>query len=103
MPHMVKFHERNEYLKTGSKPLKMVYRDNYEVIIPTSQPDVQLLRIPPQFYDRIADLPTSYMDYTPKDKYTIFQLIEEIIDNTLKFNDDIDLFQQYVNIKEVPQ
>lgn len=102
MPHMVKPHERNEYIKTVSKPLKIVYRDNCEMIIPTSQPNVQALRIPPQFYDRIADLPISYADYTPKNNDTIFQLIEDIIDNTLKFNDDIDLFQQYVNVKEVP-
>jgi len=54
-------------------------------------------------FDRLQELPTQYSYMTPEDKCSIFDLVEEVISNTMKSNwTDGNFFNEFIDIKEVP-
>ena len=64
---------------------------------------VRALEIPEKFYGRVAELPQRYSEYTAENKHTLFNLIEDIIADTIKTNwTDGNFFNEFVEIKEVP-
>lgn len=80
MPHITKYSEKMQCLK---KP--------------------RTLAIPSFMCDRLKELTQQYSYMTPPDKCTIFNLIEEVIENTMKSNRiNGDFFNKFVDVKEVP-
>ena len=72
-------------------------------IVKAADQCVRALQIPTRFYDQIKEVPPQYSDYTTENKQTLFDLISEIIDDTLKSNwTDGNFFNEFVDIKEVP-
>lgn len=104
MPRIVKWDEKRACVKFSPKPVKMVFENGDGVLsyvtIPTS---TKLLKIPQQFYDVFQDFPQSYNNITLKDQKRIFDLIEDIISDTMKSNwIEENFFNKFVDIKEVP-
>ena len=99
MPHIVKYQERMQCIKP-----KIWEEDlQYKYVRPISQSAVRALQIPDRFMDIVKSFPTHYVDYTPHDKCTLFNLIEEIIDETLSDRcKNSEFFNEFVDIKEVP-
>ena len=105
MPRIVKWDEKRTCVKISPKPVKMVCESDDGVLsyvtIPTN---TKLLKIPEQFYGVFQDLPQSYSEYTSENKKTLFDLIEEIIRDTMTSNlSDDTFFKDFVEIKEVPK
>ena len=85
MPHIVKWQEKRQCVR------------------PVAEQTARVLAVPQQFYSVLEDLPTRYSDYTTKNKRTLFNLIENIISDTMKSNwTDGNFFNEFVDIKEVP-
>lgn len=118
MPHITKYSEKIKCIK---KPVDTLWSEDLKwKYLPVSEDDrqflpvppairkaadatVRALAIPPYMYDRLKDLPTQYSYMTPEDKCSIFDLIEDVIANTIttSFADD-EFFKDFVDIKEVP-
>lgn len=115
MPYITKYSEK---IKCIRKPIDGLWTEDLErKYLPVSPEDnrqylathpiartaIRALMIPPFLYDRLQALPSQYSYMTPEDKCTIFDLIEEVIDSTMKSNwINENFFNEFVNIKEVP-
>lgn len=108
MPHITKYSEKMQCIR---KPVDRVWKEDLERkykripegVAAAAQTAVRALAIPPYMFDRLQDLPQQYSYMTPQDKCTIFDLIEEVIENTMKSNwTDGNFFNEFVDIKEVP-
>ena len=106
MPHITKIQEKRQCIKMYSDELWYLDRERMYVhpsIIKAADQCVRALQIPTRFYDQIKEMPPQYSDYTTENKQTLFDLISEIIDDTLKSNwTDGNFFNEFVDIKEVP-
>lgn len=101
MPHITKYSEK---MKCVRSRMKEIWSEDlkYKYVIPEGEP-AKVVVVPEKFYGIIQTLPSHYSDYTAGDKQTLFSLIEEIIDNTMKSNwTNGDFFNEFVDIKEVP-
>ena len=100
MPRILKLHERQECIKSKMP----VWDGKLQYASAISEKATRCLAIPKQFYEAFQDLPQSYSEYTSENKKTLFDLIEEIIRDTMTSNlsDDI-FFKDFVEIKEVPK
>lgn len=78
--------------------LPRVFNSNSFDRVSNSNSLVKCLPIPEKFYDIIKELPRNYSKYTFKDKKTLYDLIEEIIDS---YNFEYNL-EFFTDIKEVP-
>ena len=101
MPHIVKYAEKRQCVRPKeelwSEDLKLKY------VRPVAEQAARVLAVPQQFYSVLEDLPTRYSDYTTENKRTLFDLIEDIISDTMKSNwTDENFFNEFVDIKEVP-
>jgi hypothetical protein len=101
MPHITKWQEKRQCVRPKeelwSEDLKLKY------VRPVAEQAVRALAVPQQFYSVLEDLPTRYSDYTTENKRTLFDLIEDIISDTMKSNwTDGNFFNEFVDIKEVP-
>lgn len=101
MPRILKLHERQECIK----PKMPVWDgDKLQYVSAISEKATRCLAIPKQFYEAIQDLPQSYSEYTLENKKTLFDIIEEIIRDTMTSNlSDDTFFKDFVEIKEVPK
>lgn len=101
MPRILKLYERQECIKPK---LPVWDKDKLQCASSVSEKAVKCLSIPKQFYEAFQDLPQSYSEYTSENEKTLFNLIEEIIRDTMTSNlsDDI-FFKDFVEIKEVPK
>lgn len=108
MPHITKYSEKIKCIKTPvdsiwSEDLKLKYVQVSPSVSAAAQTAVRALAIPPHMLERLQALPNQYSYMTPEDKCTIFDLIEEVIDSTMKSNwTDGNFFNEFVDIKEVP-
>ena len=101
MPHITKWQEKRQCVrpKEGlwSEDLKLKY------IRPVADQAVRALAVPEKFYSILEELPQRYSEYTTENKHTLFDLIEQIIDDTMKSSwTDGNFFNEFVDIKEVP-
>lgn len=108
MPHITKYSEKIKCIKT---PLDRIWSEDLErryepipiAIQKAADACVRALAIPPYLYDKLRELPNQYSYMTSEDKCTIFDLIEEVIDSTMKSNwTNENFFNEFVDIKEVP-
>ena len=118
MPHITKYEEKMQCIR---KPVDALWTEDLKrKYLPVSDDDRQYLPIPPaikkaadatvralaipeKFYGMLAELPQRYSEYTAESKHTLFDLIEEIIDDTMKSTlTDGNFFNEFVDIKEVP-
>ena len=108
MPHITKYSEKIKCIKP---PIDKLWKEDLErkyVRVPESvsaaaQTAVRALAIPPHMLERLQELPTQYSYMTAEDKCNIFDLMEEVISNTIKSNWTEDNFlKDFVDIKEVP-
>lgn len=118
MPHITKYEEKMQCIK---KPVDALWTEDLKrKYLPVSDDDRQYFPIPPaikkaadatvralaipeKFYGMLAELPQRYSEYTAESKHTLFDLIEEIIDDTMKSTlTDGNFFNEFVDIKEVP-
>ena len=104
MPHITKLSEKRLCVRSPqvkhddwSMDLELKY------VRPVAEQAVRALAIPEKFYSMVAELPQRYSEYTAENKHTLFDLIEQIIDDTMKSNwTDGNFFNEFVDIKEVP-
>ena len=101
MPRILKLRERRECVKSK---MPVWDGDKLQYVSAIGEKATKCLAIPKQFYEAFQDLPQSYSEYTSENKKTLFDLIEEIIKDTMTSNlsDDI-FFKDFVEIKEVPK
>lgn len=118
MPHITKYSEKIKCIKP---PIDKLWKEDlerkyqrivgddarYEPVPPAirkaADACVRALAIPPYLYDRLQELPDKYSYMSAQDKCSIFDLIEEVIDSTMKSNwTDGNFFNEFVDIKEVP-
>ena len=70
---------------------------------PVAEQAVRALAVPEKFYGILEELPQRYSEYTTENKRTLFDLIEDIISDTMKSNwTNGNFFNEFVEIKEVP-
>ena len=104
MPHITKIQEKRKCIKIYDDELWEIDRERMYVhpsITKAAQQCVRALQVPQRFYDQIKEMPVNYSDYTSENKQTLFDLISQIIDDTLpKISDEF--FNEFVDIKEVP-
>lgn len=104
MPHITKFQEKRQCIKTSYDNWS-IDRNRIHVnpaIEKAAQQCVRALAISPEYLRQINKLPTQYSDYGYKEKKSLFDLIEQIIDDTLPKMRDLEFFNGFVDIKEVP-
>ena len=108
MPHITKYSEKMQCIR---KPIDRIWKEDLELkykripegVAAAAQTAVRALAIPPYMFDRLQELPTQYSYMTPEDKCSIFDLVEEVISNTMKSNwTDGNFFNEFIDIKEVP-
>ena len=108
MPHITKYSEKMQCIR---KPIDSIWKEDLELKykrIPESVANaahtaVRALAIPPYMLERLQELPTQYSYMTPEDKCSIFDLVEEVISNTMKSNwTEENFLKDFVDIKEVP-
>lgn len=104
MPHITKFQEKRQCIKTSYDDWSIDRERMYvsPAIEKAAQQCVRALAIPPEYLRQISELPTRYSDYGYEEKKTLFDLIEQIIDDTLPKMRDLEFFNEFVDIKEVP-
>lgn len=105
MPHITKIQEKRQCVRTYDNRLWEMDRERMYVhpsIIKAADQCVRALQIPTRFYDQIKEMPVNYSDYTSENKQTLFDLISQIIDDTLPKMQDLEFFGEFVDIKEVP-
>ena len=101
MPRIAKWEEKRQCVRPKeeiwSEDLKLKY------VRPVAEQAVRALAVPEKFYSILEELPQRYSEYTTENKHTLFDLIEQIIDDTMKSNwTDVNFFNEFVEIKEVP-
>ena len=101
MPRIAKWEEKRQCVRPKeeiwSEDLKLKY------VRPVAEQAVRALAVPEKFYSILEELPQRYSEYTTGNKHTLFDLIEQIIDDTMKSNwTDGNFFNESVEIKEVP-
>ena len=104
MPHITKIQEKRQCVKMYSDELWYLDRERMYVhpsIVKAADQCVRALQIPTRFYDQIKEMPPQYSDYTTENKQTLFDLISQIIDDTLP-KVSSEFFNEFVDIKEVP-
>ena len=104
MPHITKIQEKRKCIKIYDDKLWEIDRERMYVhpsIKNAAQQCVRALQIPQKFYDQIKEMPVNYSDYTSENKQTLFDLISQIIDDTLP-KVSSEFFNEFVDIKEVP-
>ena len=108
MPHITKYSEKMQCIR---KPIDRIWKEDLELkykripegVAAAAQTAVRALAIPPYMFDRLQVLPTQYSYMTPEDKCSIFDLVEEVISNTMKSNwTEENFLKDFVEIKEVP-
>ena len=105
MPHITKIQEKRKCIKIYDDKLWIKDRERMYVhpnIKRIGEQCVRALQIPQKFYDQIKEMPVNYSDYTSENKQTLFDLISQIIDDTLPKMQDLEFFNEFVDIKEVP-
>lgn len=103
MPHITKLSEKRQCVKP--KDIDQLWSKDLELkyVRPVAQQAVRALAIPEKFYSIIQGLPKTYDEYTSDNKKTLFDLIEDIVSDTIKSNwTDGNFFNEFVDIKEVP-
>ena len=103
MPHITKLSEKRRCVKP--KDINQIWSKDLELkyVRPVAQQAVRALAIPEKFYSIIQELPRTYDEYTSDNKKTLFDLIEDIVSETMKSNwTDGNFFDEFVEIKEVP-
>ena len=103
MPHITKIQEKRQCVRTYDDRLWEMDRERMYVhpsITKAAQQCVRALQIPTRFYDQIKEMPVNYSDYTSENKQTLFDLISQIIDDTLPKVSN-EFFNEFVDIKEV--
>lgn len=104
MPHITKIQEKRKCIKIYDDELwimdreRMYIRPNAKRV---GEQCVRALQIPPGFYNQIKEMPVNYSDFTSGNKQTLFDLISQIIDDTLP-KVSSEFFNEFVDIKEVP-
>lgn len=82
MPHITKWWEKRQCVRPKeelrSEDLKLKY------VRPAAEQAVRALAVPEKFYSVLEELPQRYSEYTTENKHTLFDLIEQIIDDTMK-------------------
>lgn len=104
MPHITKIQEKRKCIKIYDNKLWEADRERMYVhpsIKRAAQQCVRALQVPQKFYDQIKEMPVNYSDYTSENKQTLFDLISQIIDDTLPKVSN-EFFNEFVDIKEVP-
>lgn len=104
MPHITKIQEKRKCIKIYDDKLWEIDRERMYIhpsIKRATQQCVRALQIPQKFYDQIKEMPVNYSDYTSENKQTLFDLISQIIDDTLP-KVSSEFFNEFVDIKEVP-
>ena len=101
MPRIAKWEEKRQCVRPKeeiwSEDLKLKY------VRPVAEQAVRALAVPEKFYSILEELPQRYSEYTTENKHTLFDLIEQIINDTMKSNwTDGNFFNEFVEIKEVP-
>ena len=108
MPHITKYSEKIQCIKP---PIDKLWKENLErkyawipeSVAETAHTAVRALAIPPYMLKRLRELPTQYSYMTPEDKCSIFDLVEEVISNTMKSNwTEENFLKDFVEVKEVP-
>lgn len=109
MPHITKYSEKMQCIKPDYldklwvEDLERKYARIPAGVTAAAQTAVRALAIPPFMMDRLKELPQQYSYMTPEDKCSIFDLVEEVISNTMKSNwTEENFLQDFVDIKEVP-
>ena len=104
MPHITKLSEKRLCVRSPQVNYDDWSRDlELKYVRPVAEQAVRALAIPEKFYDIVAELPQRYSEYTSENKHTLFDLIEQIIDDTMKSNwTNGNFFNEFVDIKEVP-
>lgn len=104
MPHITKLNEKRLCVR-----IPQVKRDDWsrdlelKYVRPVAEQAVRALAVPEKFYSVLEELPQRYSEYTTENKRTLFDLIEDIISDTMKSNwTDGNFFNEFVEIKEVP-
>lgn len=103
MPHITKYSEKIKCIKP---PIDKLWKEDARIpegVAKVAHTTVRALAISPYMLERLRELPTQYSYMTPEDKCSIFDLIEEVINNTLKSNlTEENFLKDFVEIKEVP-
>lgn len=109
MPHITKYSEKMQCIKPDYldklwvEDLERKYARIPTGVTAAAQTAVRALAIPPFMMDRLKELPQQYSYMTPEDKCSIFDLVEEVISNTMKSNwTEENFLKDFVEIKEVP-
>lgn len=108
MPHITKYSEKIQCIrrpidKIWKEDLERKYKRIPESVANAAHTAVRALAIPPHILERLQELPTQYSYMTPEDKCSIFDLVEEVISNTMKSNwTEENFLKDFVEIKEVP-
>lgn len=100
MPHITKYREKMRCIRPKEETWE---RDlEFKYILPTARQASRVLQIPEPYLNIVKSLPSQHQDST-QDKNTLFNLIENIVSNTLTSNMKSDEFlKDFVEIKEVP-
>ena len=104
MPHITKWWEKRQCVQLPQVKCDDWNRDlELKYVRPATEQAVRALAVPEKFYSILEELPQRYSEYTTENKHTLFDLIEQIIDDTMKSNwTDGNFFNEFVEIKEVP-
>ena len=98
MPHITKFQEKRQCVKTSrddwSIDKKQMYKSAADIC-------VRGLSIPDSFYKAIAAMPPKYSDYTQENKATLFNIISDVIDDVLKPTSSSEWFNEFVEVKKL--
>jgi hypothetical protein len=102
MPHITKFQEKRQCIKTSYDD-RFIGRKRIHsnpAIKKMAQQCIRALAIPPEYSRQINELSTQYCNYRYEEKKSLFDLIEQIVDDTLPKMKDLEFFNEFINIKE---
>lgn len=87
MPHIVPWSEKRQLCRT-----------------PIQQNWCQAVHVPDKFLDKAMEVShITWSTTTPKNQLTIFELLEDIITETMPAQINDEYFDKFVEIKEVPK
>lgn len=101
MPHITKWNEKRQCIR----PKDILWDKDLELkyVRPVAEQAVRAFAIPEKFFSIVQGLPQTYSEYTMENKKTLFDLIEDIVSETMLSNwTDGNFFNEFVDIKEVP-
>ena len=101
MPRIAKYSER---MKCAKPRLSYWTEDAKYKYVRPSEGDIRVMRIPDKFLAQTMEISKiTFSEATVSDKKTIFDLIEDIVSDTMKSNwTDGNFFNEFVDIKEAP-